>query len=207
MATAALFLVKNEENGSAVFTKKHVPAPFLRLFIHLKNCELSCHISAAGAPVRPPLLQGPGPAGWQRVRRAERPAQRGAAELRQRGLPLGPIPRAFPSRDIGQLSWVWRVRYTRLHVRPGPRGPGGPAGVRTWGSCFGTCSFFLSAWVPWAWPRSPFSPSSTPSLMGSHVHSRCTCVQRISSLSVSKTPDPAFRRGGPGPRLWAERRG
>ena len=41
MVTVALFLVKNEENGSAVFTKKRVPAPFPRLFINFKKCELS----------------------------------------------------------------------------------------------------------------------------------------------------------------------
>lgn len=34
VVTVALFLVKNEENGSTVFTKKCVPAPFPRLFIN-----------------------------------------------------------------------------------------------------------------------------------------------------------------------------
>lgn len=52
MVTVALFLVKNEENGSAVFTKKHVPAPFLRLFINVKKCELSFYILLeAGVPM------------------------------------------------------------------------------------------------------------------------------------------------------------
>ena len=52
MVTLALFLVKNEENGSAVFTKKRVPAPFLRLFINFKKCELSfCIFLEAGVPM------------------------------------------------------------------------------------------------------------------------------------------------------------
>lgn len=54
MVTVALFLVKNEENGSAVFTKKRVPAPFPRLFINLEKCELSFSILLeAGAPMSP----------------------------------------------------------------------------------------------------------------------------------------------------------
>lgn len=41
VVTGALFLVKTEENGSAVFTKKCVPAPFPRLFINFQKYELS----------------------------------------------------------------------------------------------------------------------------------------------------------------------
>jgi hypothetical protein len=52
VVTVALFLVKTEENGSAVFTKKRVSAPFPRLFINLQKCKLSFYILLeAGMPM------------------------------------------------------------------------------------------------------------------------------------------------------------
>lgn len=61
MVTVALFLVKNEENGSAVFTKKRVPAPLPRLFISFKKCELSFYILLeASAPMNTRSITIPG---------------------------------------------------------------------------------------------------------------------------------------------------
>lgn len=61
MVTVALFLVKNEENGSAVFTKKRVPTSFLRLFINFKKCELSFYILLeAGVPMNTLSITIPG---------------------------------------------------------------------------------------------------------------------------------------------------